>query len=161
RTIRGVLDDVDPRGRSVTPVVKLSPPGTGAPATLAVVPDQFRHIGLFPAQDRARIRWQALDPRSQGPIRLLGTHLTGRISTASLGVTGPGGDVPPTVTLDLVDGRNGTLGAPRGRAATASPTRAPPAPSATAGEAACCPASASPPHPAARSPERSRSPGCA
>jgi hypothetical protein len=69
-TIRGVLDDVDPRGRTVTPVVKLSPPGTDAPATLAVVPSQFRHIGLFPAQDPARIRWQALDPPSQEPIRL-------------------------------------------------------------------------------------------
>ena len=124
RTVRGVLDDVDPSGRTVTPVVKLSPPGTGAPATLAVVPDQFRHIGLFPAQDPARIRWQALDPPSQQPIRLRGTHLTGEISTGSLGVTGPGGDVPPpTVTLDLVDDRNGTLGAPLGTVATGSHTR--------------------------------------
>ena len=122
-TIRGVLDDVDPRGRTVTPVVKLSPPGTGAPATLAVVPDQFRHIGLFPAQDRARIRWQALDPPSQEPIRLRGAHLTGQISTASLEVSGPGGDVPPTVTLDLVDDRNGTLGAPLGTVGTGSHTR--------------------------------------
>ena len=89
-----------------------------------VVPEQFRHVGLFPGQERARIHWRALDPPSQQPIRLRGTHLTGQISTASLGVTGPGGDVPPpTVALDLVDDRNGTLGAPLGTVATGSHTR--------------------------------------
>ncbi|MEP6762236.1 MAG: ABC transporter permease, partial [Sporichthyaceae bacterium] len=122
-TVRSVLASLDPDGSSVTPVVKVSPPGTGAPSTLAVVPDQFRHIGLFPGQDPLRMRWQDIAPPTQDPIEVQGERLTGRVSSGKLQVTGPGGDVAPTVTLNLVDNHNSTLGVPLGTVATGTHAR--------------------------------------
>lgn len=124
KTVRGVLASVDPQGRRVTPVVKVSPPGTQAPATLAVVPGQFRRIGLFPGNDPARIPWRDLAPPTQDPIEVQGEQVTGRIASDELSVSGPGGTVaPPTVTLNLVDDHNSTLGVPLGTVASGTHSR--------------------------------------
>ena len=80
--------------------------------TLAVVPDQFRHIAMFPGQEASRIPWQVLAPPSQSPITVRGTRITGRLSGQGLTVTGPGGTVAPTVTLGLVGLSNGRSSAP-------------------------------------------------
>ena len=121
--VRKVLRSLDPQGRTVTPVVRLRPPARQAPVTLAVVPDQFRHIAMFPGQEASRIPWQVLAPPSQSPITVRGTRITGRLSGQGLTVTGPGGTVAPTVTLGLVGLSNGRSSAPLGSIATGNHSR--------------------------------------
>jgi hypothetical protein len=78
--VRDALEEVDPDGRAVTPVVSISPPGDPQRATMAVVPDEFRRIALFPGQSRSEIPWQELDAPPVEPIRMVGTSVRFRVA---------------------------------------------------------------------------------
>jgi hypothetical protein len=119
-TVRRVLDDLDPSGDTVTPVVAVRAPSAGAASTLAVVPDSFPRIALFPGQDPATIPWQQLAPPHATPVRFRGDRLTGRVTTTGLGQVGEG---PIKLTFEIVHADNaavdsylGTL--PKGTAST-------------------------------------------
>ncbi|MGI9156077.1 MAG: hypothetical protein ACR2FG_05500, partial [Marmoricola sp.] len=117
-TVRKVLRRVDPKGKAVTPVVAISSPDAGAAGVLAVVPDAFQRIALFPGQTATDIAWQKLAPPNVSPIRVRGTRITGRVATSQLSVSGPGGDVAPTLALEVVDDTNSTLDVPLGKVRT-------------------------------------------
>lgn len=70
--VQAALHDVDPHGRSVTPVLRLDPPDQTSTSTQAVVPSQFSHIALLPGQSASSIPWGRLRPPPVLPLRLVG-----------------------------------------------------------------------------------------
>jgi putative ABC transport system permease protein len=74
--VQAALHDVDPHGRSVTPVLRLDPPDQTSTSTQAVVPSRFSRIALLPGQSASSIPWGRLRPPAVRPIRLVGRWLS-------------------------------------------------------------------------------------
>lgn len=103
-SVRSALDEVDPDGHRVTPVVSILPPGSDTGGTLAVVPDSFREIALFPGSGTVPASvWDGLRAPDTEPIRMTGTHLDVDVASSTLGSLRTDGEPNPvTVGLDLV-----------------------------------------------------------
>ena len=107
--VRAALDDVDPRAEHVTPVVRVLP-GSGGGGTLAVVPDAFRRVALFPGALTGAAVWDRLRAPEAEPIRVTGTHLTLDVAQSTLVSRRVDGKPSPvTIGLDLVDENGETL----------------------------------------------------
>lgn len=101
--VRAALGAADPDGRLATPVVRVVPPSSSARTTLAVVPDEFARIALFPGGAPSRAVWRRLAAPDTPPVRLSGTRLTADLEDSSLGSVGVGGDRRPVeVGIDVV-----------------------------------------------------------
>lgn len=101
--VRAAVAEVDPDGTRVTPVVRMFSPGIDAKATLAVVPDEFSRIALFPggAPDDATT-WDRLPTPDDTSIQVEATELSIDITDStleSIEVDGEPGDV--RIGLDL------------------------------------------------------------
>ncbi|MDF1606310.1 FtsX-like permease family protein [Nocardioides sp. YIM 152315] len=108
--IRAALAEVDPDGTTVTPVVRVSPPGDGAVDTVAVVPDGFSQVALFPGGAPSSDLWDKLAPPDAEPIVLTGDSFAVDLVDSSLSSQRQDGkDHPVTVGLDLVTPRGETL----------------------------------------------------
>lgn len=105
RAVRAALAEVDPRGREVTPVVVLRATQSGSMTTMAVVPDQFARIALFPDQVGTASALSRLRAPDVQPIRLSGHAVTLRLSTQ--GMFSSNGD-PGRLMMDLL-GPDGQL----------------------------------------------------
>ncbi|GGF47559.1 hypothetical protein GCM10011519_22010 [Marmoricola endophyticus] len=114
--VRRALARVDPGGRRATPVVRTRPAGSDGAEALAVVPDEFRRVALFPGQDASTIPWPRLAAPDVPPVVLRGTTLTGRLDALSLRVDVPGGGYTPvSVTLQVLSADNELLPVPLGK----------------------------------------------
>ncbi|MFC4784805.1 FtsX-like permease family protein [Nocardioides sp. MAHUQ-72] len=111
RAVRAALDDVDPDGRSVTPVARVLAPGDGGTSTLAVVPDAFRRIALHSggAPTPAAV-WDRLAVPDTKPIPVTGSRLSLDVDDSTLSSRRVDGKTNPvTIGLDLVDAGGATL----------------------------------------------------
>jgi hypothetical protein len=113
--VRAALAEVDPDGRRVTPVVRVYAPGIAAKATLAVVPDEFSRIALFPGGGPDLETWAALPTPDDTSIRITASELTVDVTDSTLGaieIDGVPGDVRIGVDLALESGTilHSTLG---------------------------------------------------
>ncbi|MEP9365356.1 FtsX-like permease family protein [Nocardioides sp. CN2-186] len=103
--MRDAIDEVDPDGQELTPVVSVRPSGDG-PTTVAVVPDGFRSIALFPGGAPPASTWDPLAVPDVDPIELTGPELTLDVRDSTLKSTRiDGGPNPVSIGVDLV--RNG------------------------------------------------------
>lgn len=108
--LRAALDEVDPEGDDVTPVVRVHPPGDDAPWTLAVVASSFRHIALFPGGAPSDVLWDKLKPPDADPIDLTGTELGIDVDDSTLvSKRVDGKSHPVSLGLDLVNRTGETL----------------------------------------------------
>jgi putative ABC transport system permease protein len=100
--VREALDQVDPDGQRATPVVRVRPAGDG-PSTLAVVPDAFRSIAVFPGGAPPASLWDALAVPDVEPIEVTGTEVSLDVEGSTLESRRIDGESNPvTVGLDLV-----------------------------------------------------------
>jgi hypothetical protein len=100
--VRNALDEVDPDGRHVTPVVRVPKPASDAGETLAVLPDGFSSIALFPGGAPDASLWEALHPPEAEPILLTGRTFSVAVADSTLeSVRVDGTPYPVTVGLDL------------------------------------------------------------
>lgn len=97
--VRRALADVDPDGDRVTPVVRMTAPGSGT-VTDAVVPDQYRRIALFPGQRAADLPWDKLALPTVSPLRLTGTSLRLRLDS-EVQITSADADSSAPVLLNV------------------------------------------------------------
>ncbi|MGB0102010.1 MAG: FtsX-like permease family protein, partial [Nocardioides sp.] len=74
--VRAALAEVDPDGTQVTPVVRMIQPGVDAKETLAVVPDEFSRIALFPGGEPDDSTWDRLTTPEDTSIRFTASELT-------------------------------------------------------------------------------------
>jgi putative ABC transport system permease protein len=107
--VRRVVAEVDPRGRLLTPVVAVRAPAPDSPTTLAVVPEEFERIALFPGQSPSAIPWRKLAPPSVPAIRIQGSRITGHLTTTGMRIRGNDPDFPPTLALQVVGPTNRTV----------------------------------------------------
>ncbi len=108
-TVRRVLAELDPLGEQLTPVVSTRSPASDGPTTLAVVPEAFARIALFPDRGDGRFPWQDLAAPEVEPVRFTGTTLSGAVATDALGVS-DANRIPLVLNLDLVDAANRAVG---------------------------------------------------
>ena len=119
--VRAAVSEVDPDGSVITPVVRMIQPGVDAKETVAVVPDEFRHIALFPGGAPDPSVWDELATPADTSIRLTGNELTVDVEDSTLDtveVDGEHGDVRLGFELALDTGEvlSSTLGTvPAGR----------------------------------------------
>ncbi len=117
-SVRAAVDEVDPDGTSVTPVVRILPPGSATGGTLAVVPDQFRRIALFPGGTTPASVWDRLAAPDAEPIKMAGTHLDVDVTDSTLSSLRVDGEPNPvTIGIDLVTPSGETLHTTLGRLA--------------------------------------------
>ncbi|MFC6344544.1 hypothetical protein ACFP8W_21360, partial [Nocardioides hankookensis] len=108
--VRAALDEVDPEGDDVTPVVRVHPPGDDAPDTLAVIASSFRDIALFPGGGPSDSLWDKLAPPDAPPIDLVGTELDIDADDSTLtSKRVDGKSHPVTLGIDLVNQAGETL----------------------------------------------------
>lgn len=108
--VRAALDDVDPDGAAVTPVVRVLPPGSAEGGTLAVVPESFRRIALFGDQPRPSSLWGRLRAPDTEPIEVTGDHLELAVADSTITSTRVDGQSSPvSFGLDLVTPGGETL----------------------------------------------------
>lgn len=94
----------------MTPVVRVVPPGRGAPGTLAVVASSFGHIALFPGGAPSDDLWDRLRPPDAAPIDVTGTELSLDADRSTLvSQRADGEDHPVALGLDLVTPKGETL----------------------------------------------------
>ncbi|GAB2455048.1 hypothetical protein GCM10027062_39400 [Nocardioides hungaricus] len=119
--VRAALDEVDPDGTKVTPVVRMVQPGVAAKETVAVVPDEFPRIALFPGGAPDPSTWDALRTPPDTSIRLTAAEVTVDVEGStldSIAVDGAREDVRLGLDLALDSGEilRSTLGTvPAGR----------------------------------------------
>ncbi|MGY2703794.1 FtsX-like permease family protein [Nocardioides sp. HB32] len=104
--VRAALADVDPDGTLATPVVRTVPANNTARVTVAVIPDQFRRIALFPGGGPSDEVWKRLRAPGTAPIALTGEHVDLTLTGSSLRSQRVGGDPQPItfgVDLEVVD----------------------------------------------------------
>jgi putative ABC transport system permease protein len=102
--LRAALDDIDPGGHQVTPVVEIFPGNSDAAATLAVLPDSFQRIALFPGGEPTTAQWDRLRAPDTAPIELTGSEVTVDVVGSTLeSKRVDGAPVEVTVGVDLVD----------------------------------------------------------
>lgn len=107
---RAALDEVDPSGMQVTPVLRVQPPGDGASGTLAVLPEAFADIALFPGGAPDPSVWSRLAAPDVEPIVLTGDALTVEVTDATLtSVRADRTQTPVTIGFDLVHTSGQTL----------------------------------------------------
>jgi len=82
--VRAALAELPAGDRDVTPVVRVRPPGDGVSTTLAVVPDEFRRIALFPGGAPPASLWRRLEPATARPIPVRGTTLRVAVRRSTL-----------------------------------------------------------------------------
>ena len=100
--VRAALDGVDPAGHRVTPVVRVPAPDENAGETLAVLPDGFRSVALFPGGAPDASEWGQLAVSQADPMVLAGRTFTVRASASTLtSVRVDGTPYPVTIGLDL------------------------------------------------------------
>lgn len=108
--VRAALDEVDPDGERVTPVVRLIPPGKDATSTLAVVPDQFQDIALFPGGAPDPAVWDRIAVPDAEPIELTGSSLAVDLEDSTLRSQRLDGEPHPVqVGFDVINERGETL----------------------------------------------------
>ncbi|CAI9413445.1 FtsX-like permease family protein [Nocardioides sp. T2.26MG-1] len=108
--VRDALAEVDPDGRDATPVVRIRPPGVGSVETVAVVPDDFRRIALFPGGAPPAGTWRLLDVPDVDPLEITGTQLALTVAGSSLAATRADGQPGPlSLGVDLVTAAGETL----------------------------------------------------
>ena len=118
--MRAALEEADPTGTRVTPVVRVDAPGSDATATLGIVPSAFRRIALFPGGAPPPRLWDRLRGSDADPIRITGTQLTvdavdsSLDATLAVGQLGGGGHGTVSVGVDLVLDSGETLEATLG-----------------------------------------------
>lgn len=119
--VRAAVAEVDPDGDRVTPVVRMMQPGLGAKETVAVLPDQFERIALFPGGAPDPSVWDAIAAPDDSSIEITGSELSVDLVGSTLdSVEAEGGqeDVRIGVDLALASGQvlRSTLGTiPAGR----------------------------------------------
>ena len=96
--LRAAAAQADASGEHVTPVVRISAPGTNAPEVLAVVPDSFPGVALFPGGAPADSAWDHLRLDEAEPVRLTGTRARLRLEVDGLRARAQDGE---TVPIDL------------------------------------------------------------
>ena len=101
--VRRVLRRLDPSGRNLTPVVQIQPPGPEASTVVAVVPQQFRRIALFPGAPEAAAALPRLVPKTPPPRRVRGTTISVRVATTGM-MPAPGS--PVQLRLQLLTAGN-------------------------------------------------------
>lgn len=101
--VHAALGALDPQGAQLTPVVQVSPPGTGGTTTEAVLPGQFRRIALFPGKDPSAIPWGRIAPPDVPPLHLKGRTLSFRLASTRADQPGRGAVPPAQLRLRLVD----------------------------------------------------------
>jgi putative ABC transport system permease protein len=107
---RAALEEVDPSGKRVTPVLRIQPPGQGATGTLAVVPEAFADIALFPGGGPDPSVWSRLAAPDVEPIVLTGNALSVDVTEATLtSVRADRTKTPVTIGFDLVHTSGQTL----------------------------------------------------
>jgi putative ABC transport system permease protein len=122
--VREALAEVDPDGRRVTPVVQVSPAAEGAAGTLAVDPDSFRRIALFPGQQVSSADWDRLAPPRVAPVTVTAASLTVQVTDSTLTSELLGGSsYPVTVGVDLVNPEGQTLRSELGQVTAAGSAR--------------------------------------
>ncbi len=100
--VRAALEKVDPDGTSVTPVVRIRPPA-GSGDTLAVLPEGFRRIALFPGGAAPASEWDRLRVPDAEPIRLTGSSIdVDAVDSTLTSIRIDGQAHPVTLGLDLV-----------------------------------------------------------
>ncbi|MEZ5093107.1 FtsX-like permease family protein [Nocardioides sp.] len=82
--VRDALTAADPDGVDTTPVVRVSAPGAGAVETLAVEPDSFRSVALFPGAAPSEALWNRLAAPDSSPIALVGSRASLEVRGSSL-----------------------------------------------------------------------------
>ncbi|CUR54197.1 conserved membrane hypothetical protein [metagenome] len=107
-TVRKVLAELDPSGERLTPVVSTRAPAADAPTTVAVVPQAFSEIALFPESGPA-FPWRDLSAPDAEAIRFTGSELSGALDAEGLLVT-DANKIPLVLTLNLVDATNEAFG---------------------------------------------------
>lgn len=108
--LRAAIDEVDPDGKQLTPVVRVLPPGEQAIGTLAVVASSFRDIALFPGGTASEAVWGKLTPPDVEPIDLVADELSLDVDDSTLVSHRTDGESHPvTIGLDLVNRRGETL----------------------------------------------------
>lgn len=119
--VRAAIDEVDPDGTEMTPVVRMIQPGVNAKETVAVVPGQFPQIALFPGGAPDASTWDALTTPADNSIKLTGSEVTVDVEDSTLDsieVDGEHEDVRVGLNLALDTGEilRSTLGTvPAGR----------------------------------------------
>ncbi|MBA2952463.1 FtsX-like permease family protein [Nocardioides sp. MAH-18] len=109
-SVRTALEEVDPTGKRATPVLRIQPPGDGASGTLAVVPEAFTDIALFPGGAPDASVWSRLAAPDVEPIVLTGDALSVDLTDSTLrSVRADGTPTPVTVGFDLVHASGQTL----------------------------------------------------
>lgn len=107
---RAALEEVDPTGERVTPVLRVRPPGDTAAGTLAVVPEAFTKIALFPGDQPDVSVWSRLKAPDVEPILLTGSSLRVELTDSTLSsARADGVPTPVTVGFDLVHSSGETL----------------------------------------------------
>jgi hypothetical protein len=108
--VRAALAGLLAADRDVTPVVRVRPPGEDGRTTLAVVPDEFRRIALFPGGAPPAALWRRLAPPPAEPVTVRGTTLTVSVSRSSLVSERVDGHATPvTLGVDLLTTAGETL----------------------------------------------------
>lgn len=119
--VRAAVADVDPDGDRITPVVRMIQPGLGAKETVAVLPEQFERIALFPGGAPDPSVWDAIAAPDDTSIAITGSELSVDVVGSTLDsveVEGGQEDVRIGVDLALPTGQvlRSTLGTmPAGR----------------------------------------------
>ena len=109
-SVRSALAELPRADRDVTPVVRVRPPGDGVSTTLAVVPDEFRRIALFPGGAPPAELWQRLEPAPAQPVPVRGTRLRVDVRDSSLvSKRVDGATTPVQVGVDLLTSAGETL----------------------------------------------------
>ncbi|HEU5037339.1 MAG TPA: FtsX-like permease family protein [Nocardioides sp.] len=102
RAVRAALADVDPDGRLATPVVRTVPANNTARVTVAVVPDQFRRIAIFPDGGPSAAVWDRLQASDDQPIAFAGGHVDLTLTDSTLrSQRVAGGPQPITFGIDV------------------------------------------------------------
>lgn len=108
--VREALEQADPEGGEMTPVVRIRPPGAGSVETVAVVPDQFRRIALTPGGAPPARTWDLLDLPDVDPLEVTGTRLGVTVARSTLRATRADGEPGPlSLGVDLVTSEGETL----------------------------------------------------
>ncbi|MBZ5738707.1 FtsX-like permease family protein [Nocardioides mangrovi] len=100
--VRSALDEVDPDGTQVTPVVRVPQPDENAGETLGVLREGFTAVALFPGGAPDQDDWAQLAGPDVDPTVLTGRTFTAEATGATLtSVRVDGTPYPVTLGLDL------------------------------------------------------------
>lgn len=93
--LRAAAREADPSGDHVTPVVRITPPGTNAPEVLAVLPGSFGRVALIPGGSPPDDVWATLEPGDAEPLQVTGERAQVRLEVDELRTRDADGASPP------------------------------------------------------------------